>query len=377
MKKFFALLLTLCMVLSMVGVTAFADVDDCNFVDPDVSMLDTADLPHYKIAFSYYSFADKLGTQFKEMIEYVGKAFNVEVVCFESGLGDEGITNIESVLAAGDIQGVIYVGGSQALVDVCHKYGVPFITACGFPSSETDVLGCASYEEFLGGVVDDDEWAGYEAIQALYDAGCRQISWSGLTLGLLRSHDLRSAAVPKFIEANPDMKLVAETYGMEHAEVINQIVPGHPELDGMAFGAVTDGHYNLFEANDIADGSVKLSGIDISSMTGEYFENGVQVFTCGGQYPTVAVAFTILYNYLHDGVRIIEDTTEPITRKYIAMRNYDDFENYVEYIESEVPAYTAEELSHFMLVFNPDVTIEDYIADGNSYSLERVMEARS
>lgn len=172
------------------------------------------------------------------------------------------------------------------------------------------------------------------------------------------------------------MNLVAETYGTEGADVINTIVPGHPELDGMAFGAVGDGHYNLFEANDIADGSVKLSGIDISSMTGEYFENGVQVFTCGGQYPTVAIAFTVLYNYLHDGVRIIEDTTEPITRKYIAMRNYEDFEDYVTYIEGEIPAYTAEELSRFMLVFNPELTYDDYVEDGNTYSLERVMSCR-
>lgn len=181
MKKFLAMLLTLCMVLSMVAVTASADIDEVYFADPDVSMLDTSNLPRYKIAFSYYSFSDKLGTQFKKMMEYVGKAFNCEMVFFEGGMGDEQVTNIESVLAAGDIDGVVYVGGSQALLAVCHKYGVPFIAACGFPSSQTDVEGCASFEEFLGGVVDDDEWAGYEAIQALYDAGCRNISWSGLT----------------------------------------------------------------------------------------------------------------------------------------------------------------------------------------------------
>ena len=173
MKKLLSLVLTICM-LMLCGITpALADVaglSDVAYAPADTSMLDQEvlnNLPHYKFAFSYYAFTDKLSQQFKGSLEYLGEAFNVDFVFFESGMGDEAVTNIESILAAGDIDGVIYVGGSQALLDVCEKYQVPFISACGFPSTDVEQQGCASYSMYLGGVVDDDIWAGTRCVESL------------------------------------------------------------------------------------------------------------------------------------------------------------------------------------------------------------------
>ena len=150
MKKLLSLILALCMILAVAAASAeVAGQNEVHFADPDTSALDQDilnGLPRYKIAFSYYSFTDKLGQQFRLSIEYLCKAYNVEPLFFESGMGDEAVTNLESILAAGDVNGVIYVGGSQALINVCEKYTVPFISACGFPSPETAQQGMAASE---------------------------------------------------------------------------------------------------------------------------------------------------------------------------------------------------------------------------------------
>lgn len=379
MKKLLALILSLCMIFSIgTSLAEVAGTGDVHFADPDTSMLDQeilGSLPHYKIAFSYYSFTDKLGSQFKLALEYVAKAFNVELVSFESGHGDEGVTNIESVLAAGDVDGVIYVGGSQALLDVCQKYKVPFISACGFPSTETEQKGCASYEMYLGGVIDDDVWAGTKCIEALYNAGCRNLCFSGISQGFVKSHDDRERAMQDFIKEHPDMKLLSEslTIGEWANDVSTFAASFGGIMDSYICTGCSDAIYSALDAEGLTDGSVKFATVDISSQTGVYYKNGVQVWTCGGQYVTPVVAFAILYNYIHDGVRMIPDATKPLVRKYIEITSYEDYENYCKYIEADIPPYTAEEVSRMMLVFNPDVTLETLQNDADTYGLADVM----
>lgn len=400
MKKLLAIILALSMVLSMAACGSdsnessnsgeandadssnsgeVAGASDVYYAPADTSNLDQDilnSLPHYKFAFSYYAFTDKLSQQFRGVLDYLGEAFNVEFVYFESGNGDEAVTNIESVLAAGDIDGVIYVGGSQAVLDVCEKYQVPFISACGFPSTETEQQGCASYSMYLGGVVDNDVWAGTRACEALYEAGCRSLCFSGLTAGLVKSHDDRWVAMKDFVAAHDDFELIADSLTM--METANDIASFAAAYTGVADCYISTGSsdsiYSALEAEGWADPDViKYATIDISSQTGVYFKDGVQIWTCGGQYPTVMVAFAVLYNYVHDGVEMIEDNTQPLARKYIEITSYEDYENYCKYLESDVPGYTAEEIAQMMLVFNPDVTIEDLENDADIYSLEDVM----
>ena len=135
----------------------------------------------------------------------------------------------------------------------------------------------------------------------------------------------------------------------------------------------SDAIYSGLDAEGLTDGSVKFATVDISSQTGVYYKNGVQVWTCGGQYVTPVVAFAILYNYIHDGVRMIPDATKPLIRKYIEITSYEDYENYCKFIEADIPPYTAEEVSRMMLVFNPDVTLETLQNDADTYGLADVM----
>lgn len=392
MKKFIAMLLALTLVLSLAacgapgkegGASSDADVAGVGNANFDLesgktSLVDKAKLTEekgtFKIAFSYAQFTDKLGSQFKNSLEYLAANYNCEMVFFEAGSGDEAVTNLESVLSSGDIDGVIQVGGTAAQVAVANKYKVPYVFACGFPSIAEEIQGCIAYDNFLGGVIDDDTWAGTRSIEALYDSGCRNITYSGLTQGVVKSHDDRYKGMHAVVEAHDDLNLLGENYTMGlWADDVATFNASFGNIDGMGFSAMVDGVYTAMESEGIADGSVKIAAVDISSMTGQYFKNGVQVWTCGGQYATAMVAWAVLYNYLMDGTRIIPNPAEPLIRQYIEITSYEEYEQYVKYVEGTLPTYDADEIAMMIHYLNPDVTFADYEKEAHTYSLADIV----
>lgn len=383
MKKLLAILLVLCMSLSLAacgdaavgGDDEAVGQDEVSFTaGTDTELVNAEELPRFKIAFSYASFTDKLGEQFRNSLQYLGDAYNVEMVFFEAGTGDEAVTNLESILAGGDIDGVIQVGGSTAQVAVADKYGVPYVFACGFPPTAEEAAACAAYDVFLGGVVDDDEWAGVRMTEALYEAGCRNICFSGLTEGFVKSHDDRRDGVHNVVAEHDDLTLLAENFSMaEWANDVASFNAAYPEMDGYTFSAMTDAVYLAMESEGIADGSIKVSAVDISSQTGTYFKNGVQVWTCGGQYATAMTGWAVLYNYLIDGTKIIPDPATPLVRPYIEITSYEDYENYVKYVECPLPTYNVEEIAQMIHYFNPDVTYATYEELAKTYTLEDII----
>jgi len=353
---------------------------EVNFAAGELTVADSEELPGYKIAFAYYAFTDKLGLQFKESIQYLCDAYNCEAVFFEYGMTtDDQVTATESVLASGDIDGLIYVGATPSVVAVAEKANVPYVAVCGFPSLDTEIETLATYENFLGGIVDDDVWAGNQAMQALYDAGCRNTCLSGATQGMLKSHDDRAQAYRDYIEAADDMNSLSESYTMmETANDISTFASSFAGImDGIFFTAGADSIYLTMETEGIADGSVKIAAVDISSQTGTYLDNGTQVWTCGGQYGTAEMGFAILYSYLADGTRIIEDVTTPIVRQYLEIKSYEDYKTYCKYAESDIPVYTADEIAAYIPYFTEGVTISDYETEAVDYSLESLSSRRS
>lgn len=388
MKKVIAMVLALVMVFGLVACGDGASSSDGDAVGQGNANFDlssghkskvnkeelTEKFGTFKIAFSYAQFTDKLGSQFKNALEYLASNYNVDMVFFETGSGDEAVTNLESILSKGDIDGVIQVGGTAAQVAVANKYNVPYICACGFPSLEEEIKGCAAYDNFLGGAIDDDVWAGVHCIEALYDAGCRNITYSGLTQGFVKSHDDRYKGMYKVLEEHPDMKLLAENYSMGlWADDVATFNASFNNIEGMGFSAMVDGVYTALESEGMANGSIKIAAVDISSMTGNYFKKGVQVWTCGGQYATAMVAWAILYNYLIDGTRIIPDPTKPLIRQYIEIKSYEDYESYVKYVEGTLPTYDADEIANMIHYFNPDITYADFEKEAVTYSLPDIM----
>ena len=382
MKRFLAIVLALSLFMVLTGCDRSGG-NSPTAISGDVARFETgnfsfnkSELPRYKIGFLYTDWTSVLGTQFMFAIQYLADAFGCEAVFGNISSGEEGVNNLESLLASGDVDGIISVGMDPARMEVAQKYGVPVVSACLFPSDQ-EIASVASYPGFLGGTIENDVWAGYHAMKGLYDAGCRAVTWSGLTLGMSKGHDDRAVGVNQFISEHPDMKLLASSYTLgQWAQDISTFAAVFPELDGMCFSAIGDNLFTALVNEGIYDGSVKISGPDVASMTGEGFQRGIQVWSCGGQYGTVMIGWALLYNYLIDGTIIIRNTSEPIFRPFLEIASLEQFNQYNSIISSSTPVYNAEEIAALIHYFNPNVTFDDYMRLANQYSLDDILSRR-
>ncbi|MCL1884072.1 MAG: hypothetical protein FWF81_10025 [Defluviitaleaceae bacterium] len=327
-----------------------------------------------RIAVGYGEWESALGIQISETFEYLAEEFDVEIVEFLMGGGEDGLAAVESLLAGGGIDGIIAITWDVARQLTADRHQVPVVTALQFPS-EAEIGSIAAFNTFLGGVIDDEFWAGYQAMRALYLSGSRNVTWSGLTTGFSQSHDDRTRGAMHFIAENPNMNLLAESYtmGLWHEDVI-AFAAIFPEMDGMAFTSVNIGVYSMMEIEGIADGSVRIAGPDIAARTGEMFEKGVQVWSCGGQHATAMIGFAVLYNYLMDGTRIIPDPLTPIQRNYLEITSFEDYLEFAAVIES--PLYSAQDIRQLIRYYNSAATFDDFVRGGREFSLDNIRMRR-
>ena len=355
MKKIVALLLSLCLLLGCVSVAG------------------AESLPKFRIGMFYGDFTSKLGEQFLECLQYIANDLNVEIIPIEGGFGEQTIATLESVAAAKSVDGIISASGaSPAFLKALGN--IPLVgIGSSFPSDPEEVKEVATYENFLGAVIDSDYNAGYTAAKCMYEAGCRNLCLAGLTQGMSAAHDARVQGVKDFLAEHPDYKLLADDYSRaQYAPAISNFAAAFMEMDSLFTSSCNDAVFTTMLSDGLI-GSVKLGTVDITETTGEYFDNGTLAYIAGGQYGSAMVGFAILYNYLAEGIRIIPDTTVPMPRDYISISSVEEYNNYLTYIDGEVPVYTADEVKAMIHYYNPDASFDSISAVNAAYSIEDVM----
>lgn len=359
MKKFLALFLGICLVFNLGGVALASE--------------GKAELPKFKIAFLYGEFTSKLGEQFVTSLESIADEMNVEIVRLEGGFGEQTISTIESAVATGQIDGIISASGASPAF-LAAADGVPFVaSSSSFPSDPAEVAEVASYENFLGGIIDSDYNAGYSAAEALYAAGCRNLCVAGLTQGMSAAHDARIQGVMDFLKDHPDFVLLSDNYSRaQYAPAISAFAAAFPEMDSLFTSSCDDAVFTTMMTEGLL-GSVKLGTVDITESTGSYFDNGLLAYVAGGQYGSAMVAFSILYNYLADGTRIIQDTNTPMQRNYLVVHNAEEFAQYIECVDGEIPVYTAAEIKEMVHYYNEAAGYDSIQAINDAYSIEDIL----
>ncbi len=335
-------------------------------------------LPRYRIGVMYYTFTDKLGSQMKNALDYLAGTFNVEFVYIEATYSSEaGMAALETTLQTG-LDGIIAVTSGVPFVEACKKAGdVPCVSIQIEPIDEQVAKDMAAYANYLGAVCENDFQVGVNAIDALYASGVRNLGIVGLTPGLARSHDERIRGVKAALDKYSDMKLVAEDYTMaEYSKSISSFAAAYPEMDGMFCSQGVEALYQTMNTEGLI-GDVKLATVDISESTGDYFDNGTLVSIAGGQYGTTMIGFAILYNYLHDGTRIIPDTSVTLRRPFVEVKSSEEYEQYLNYVDSTIPVYTADEIAAMIRGFNPEVTFETFTKAADGYSLADIVSRHS
>ena len=77
------------------------------------------------------------------------------------------------------------------------------------------------------------------------------------------------------------------------------------------------------------------------------------------------IGFVVGYNYALDGTRIMADNGTNLLWNNIHIHNVEEYNNYIKYLDSGIPGYTASEVLN--------MTPDDLIAAGKAFTLEDVM----
>lgn len=332
------------------------------------------EMPPFNILVTYASFTDKLGSQYKSSLEYLGKALNIEFTFVESGMGEDARTIIEAALVN---KPDAWIANTCSVADVkaaADAGNIPYVSCGTIFASDEVAQEMATYDNFLGVIAVDDYAAGKSAADALYEDGCRNVLLCGIQKGVSGQHDQRALGFLNGVSGHEDMKLLGEDYSMlQFAEAITSFAATYPEMDGVFCTMVNEAIYNTFTTEDLV-GSVRLGGLDVSESTGAYFDNGTLSYMAAGNYVTNMLGFAVVYNYLLDGTRIVDDPTKIVQWANINLRNSDDYNNYITYLDSGTPAYTAAEIMEMVHYYNEDMTPAAFRALGGAYTLEDVMK---
>lgn len=332
------------------------------------------ELPPFKVLVMYGTFTDKLGSQYKSALEYLAEPLNIEFTFLEVGTGgDDALTAIQAALVSG-YDAALGTTANEAYVSIFQNAGVPYVVSGAMPSNEEQARTLAdNYPMYLGSVVVDDYGAGYEMAESLYRDGCRNVMWNGLQRGASGQHDARALGFTDAVASHDDMNLITENYDYSAwADSIATAAATYTELDGVGCTAMSEAIYNIVETEGLV-GTVRLAGIDVSEGTGRAFENGSLSYMAAGNYATEMISFAVLYNYILDGTRVIEDPAVNLAMNNINLNSLEDYNNYIKYLDSGVPVYTAQEILEMTHYYDESFDADAMTKLCQAYSLEDVM----
>lgn len=352
-----------------VGETSNFVMDYGKYADVDWSTK-----PSFKIGFSWMSQADILSSMYERAVRYACDALHCELVFVEWDMSSTTFATdaIENLIQAG-CDGIIAGALDGAAVDACINAGVPFVGALNQMNDE--ILSVASKSEyFCGNVIDDDYVSAYNSVEALYESGCRNIAWVAPQPGNSQA-DIRSSGIMDAIATHEDLNvLTSYRYGFgandDALNAIEQILSAYPELDGMVLANgldVTSVWYNT----GAADRGVKLAVTDLCESYQDLFQDNLITFCATDQYPSLAIAITLLYNKL-TGHDIMADTSVQMRRQFLELHNLDEMSNMWNMSFLNIFPMTAEQLLDLCVEFNPNANEDLYNQYAKDYTIENL-----
>lgn len=333
--------------------------------------------PSFKIGFSWMSQADLLSSMYERAVRYACDVLNCELVFVEFDVSSTTFAAdaIENLCQSG-VDGIIAGVLDGASVDACISHQVPFVGALNQMNDE--ILAVATESGyFCGNVIDDDYVSTYNSVEALYEAGCRNIAWLAPQPGSTQA-DIRSSGIMDALEKHSDMNVVTSfRYGLnnndEALSAIEQILSAYPDLDGVVLANgldVTSVWYNT----GAADRGVKLAVTDLCESYQDMFQDDLIAYCATDQYPSLAVAVTLLYNKL-TGHDILADPSQQMRRHFLEIHNYDEMVNMWNMSFLNIFPMTAEQVLDLCVEFNPDADEALYLKYAEDYTIENVVAA--
>ncbi len=302
----------------------------------------------------------------KAVAEAIGARFILEN--YNGFNPEEQLTAVERLIAAG-ADGIMFVPSAESLMmavySLCEEAGV-YYEFLMRDITDPDLKAVIEQGDYYAGCTYGDNFRGaYNCAQALIDNGAKNIAILGFPKGETVG-DTFDAGCLAAIEDNgctfiTEARDFASPSDMTNA--VTSILTTHPETDGIILlGGVP--HQGILPATATAienmgmTGKVHIAMNDYVDGMGEYFDNGTLIYCFGGnQVFETQLAFVNLANCVV-GTPLTEEINTTITHMYSVLTSSEQLNNYLKFVEGDVPPYTVEEVKDMIRANNPDFSAE-------------------
>lgn len=383
-NRFFAILLTIIMLVGSLTACgnksgneegskssgSYEVKTDENSKYPSASELDK-----YSVGVLLWGYTDRLGGSVKKYLEYLGKEFNVDFTFVDALTMEEYISGTENLIQKG-VNGILSLIVLPSMIEKCEAAGV-YLQCILNESTDPDTLDLITKSKYVTGMVTENDYeCGVAMVDDLYERGCRNIVWIAPEAGMAANHDNRVRGIEDAIKKHDDLNVLANYRGTEQAEALQSFAATYPEMDGIIVtGGAAGGTETIYQVmqSEGLNGKAILATIDIGEGTGEKLESGELGWIAGGQFPTTGIGFALLYNAMV-GTPINDTPEKTIYRPFMILQSKEDYDNYMKYVEGDIPPYTGDEIKALIKKFNPEASLDLLKEYGARYGINDVVE---
>ena len=329
----------------------------------------------YKIGFATWGIADTYAKRMVDMVQSSCDATGTELLYMDwiDYDGDSILQTYQSLIEQG-CDGLITVVITAPMIELCEKNNVPIVLSHGIIEDADTLKMAEESSTYVGNMMNDDYDSGYVMAQALKDNGCMNVLYAGPPQGYSTQTDKRFEGAMAYINDNADMTLLAEDRSNE-ANTVIQMLTAYPEADGLILSEAS--MMEAFQAAGLL-GDIKIVTSNGQGFVGEYLENGTFICVPGTEASAdgAAISFAMLYNKL-SGHDIIENKIESILVPFVYLHNYEDYEAYAQAFLGDNMTFTPDEIRYMTVVYNPELTPQEFITFAEGTTLEGVIERHS
>lgn len=333
-----------------------------------------SELDPYSVGVLLWGYTDQLGASVKKNLEYLGKEFNVQFTFVDAIAMEEYISGTENLIQKG-VDGILSLIVLPSMIEKCESAGV-YLQSILNESTDPDTLKLIAKSKYVTGMITENDYeCGVAMVDDLYERGCRNIVWIAPEAGMAANHDNRVRGIEDAIKKYNDLNVLANYRGSEQAEALQSFAATYPEMDGIIVtGGANGGTESIYQVmqSEGLNGQAILATIDIGEGTGDKLASGELGWIAGGQFPTTGIGFAILYNAMV-GTPINDTPEKTIYRPFMVLQSKEDYDNYMKYVEGDIPPYTGEEVKALIKKFNPDASLELLQEYGDKYSIDDVV----
>lgn len=295
---------------------------------------------------------------------------------------EDQITSVKNVISAG-ADAIVFINFTEdcltKIADVCDEAGVYWGQFCRDVNTDSVKEYLANSEHYVGRIYNNEEFVAKSALENFQAEGVTKVAIVGPATGDVttdtRDNYFQEHAAEYGIEVVADVRDLVDA--ATATDAVSNIVATHADLEGIFCISSSDsrgeGVVNAIDTLGM-NGKLKVFMCDFFEGMESYLEDGTIIGATGGQYPDALFLMLLLINQLHGDSLSADGSPLALELPYLVVHSADELNEYVELCESgNGYSYNLEECKELIKAYNPDLTLEQFKAVMDAFSIEDIL----